>query len=145
MTVKQGLVATVIAAALAFPGVAAAQSQVLVYKDAACGCCNGYIAYLQTQGIDAVGKNVKDIELVKKVFRVPEQLESCHTMAVGGYVIEGHVPMAAVRKLLMEGPDLIGIGLPVMPLGAPGMNGEQEEAFKIYGFSKSGTSLYMTQ
>lgn len=145
MKLKHGVFAVLMAAGLAYAGTAVAAKNVMVYKDESCGCCNGYIAYLKAHGIPAVGKNVENVELVKRILRVPEDMESCHTLVIGKYSIEGHVPIAAINRLLAEQPDVHGIALPEMPLGAPGMNGDQEEPFKIYTFSKSGIALFMVQ
>lgn len=145
MKFRHGVFAVLLAMGLAYAGTAAAGKKVMVYKDASCGCCNGYIAYLKAHGIPAVGKNVENVELVKRMLRVPEDMESCHTVVIGKYAIEGHVPIAAVNRLLAEQPDVDGIALPGMLLGAPGMNGAKEEPFKIYTFSKSGIALFMVQ
>jgi hypothetical protein len=88
-------------------------------------------------------RKIEEMGVVKRSLGVPEAMESCHTMVVGGYVVEGHVPLAAIDRLLAEKPDVIGIALPGMPLGSPGMNGAKEAPFEIYAITKAGPKLYM--
>jgi hypothetical protein len=143
MGMKRAIFSAVIAATMAYSGVAAAQMKAMVYKSPYCGCCEGYIARLVQEGFSVVTKNVENMETVKRSMRVPGELASCHTMVVGGYIVEGHVPLAAVERLLTEKPDIIGIALAGMPLGSPGMNGEKAGPFKIYAITEAGPKLYM--
>lgn len=104
-----------------------------LYKTPNCSCCLEYTEYLETTtdaSIETVG--VSDLAVTKEEYGVPEDVESCHTLDVGQYFIEGHVPREAIGKLAEEQPDIAGIALPEMPLGSPGMPGEQKEAFVIY-------------
>jgi hypothetical protein len=133
------------AALLAGTGVAAAQTKATVYKSPYCGCCESYIARLGKAGIEVTVKNVEKLDIVKRMTGVPEQLESCHTMMIGGYVVEGHVPLAAVKRLLAERPKIRGIALPGMPQGSPGMGGEKAGPFTIYSLTESGPKVYMVQ
>ena len=115
--------------------------RVAVYKDATCGCCSQWVEHLRKQGFDATATNVTNLEEVKTKNRVPEQLKSCHTATVGGYVIEGHVPAADVRRLLKERPKgVIGIAVPGMPIGSPGMEvpSGQTQPYKVLVFDKNG-------
>lgn len=145
MGFKHMVFAAVSAALLASAGVAAAQTKATVYKSPYCGCCEGYIARLGKAGVEVTVKNVEKLEIVKRMTGVPEQLESCHTMTIGGYVVEGHVPLAAVKRLLAERPDIHGIALPGMPQGSPGMGGEKTGPFTIYSITDSGPKVFMVQ
>lgn len=116
----------------------------IVYKEPNCGCCNGYIAELEKQGFAVETKSVKDMGIVKKQYGISEDKESCHTTVIGDYFVEGHVPIAAVEKLLSEKPDIDGIGLPGMPLGTPGMPGEKQAPYEIYQKNGNEFSQFMT-
>jgi len=121
----------------------AAAPPIKVYKDPNCGCCGQWVEYMTKHGFKLAVENRDSMDVIKKMARVPDELWSCHTSVVGGYVVEGHVPVDAVRKLLKEKPKLKGIGLPGMPSGSPGMPGRKEAPFKIMGFSVDGkTKLY---
>lgn len=112
-----------------------------VFKDATCGCCSKWVEHLRKQGVDATATDVTNLEEVKTKNRVPPQMKSCHTATVGGYVIEGHVPAADVHRLLKEKPKgVIGLAVPGMPMGSPGMEvpGGQTQSYKVLAFDKDG-------
>jgi hypothetical protein len=103
---------------------ASANAQVIeVIKSPFCGCCSAWVSYLEQAGWRNDVKNLEDLTAIKLQAGVPTKLESCHTAFVDGYVIEGHVPLLAIEKLLVERPDLTGIAVPGMPPDAPGMSG----------------------
>lgn len=106
---------------------------ITVYKSPTCGCCGNYIAELRRQGASVDVKEISDADLAvkKREFGVSENLESCHTSVVDGYVVEGHVPMEAVARLLSERPAIKGIALPGMPAGSPGMSGVKTAPFEV--------------
>ena len=132
------LVAVALLFASVLPANAAASDfDAILYKDPECGCCLGYVAHLERAGLRVAVRNVDDVYAVKDRYGVPDELYSCHTMLIGGYVVEGHVPVAALTRLLSEHPDVTGIALAGMPAGSPGMAGPQTEPFVIYGFSPS--------
>ena len=110
-----------------------------VYKSPNCGCCGVYASYLKKEGYNIETKNIQDMSSIKRKLGVPYELESCHTMEIGGYVVEGHIPEAAIQKLLAEKPDIKGIGMPGMPSGSPGMPGPKTEDFIIYEIMHDGT------
>lgn len=110
-----------------------------LYKSPSCGCCGEYTAYLGKEGYDVAVKLEQDMPAIKEQFSIPYELESCHTMEVGGYVVEGHVPEAAIEKLLTEKPDIKGIGMGGMPSGSPGMPGPKNGDFVIYEINNDGT------
>lgn len=110
--------ALLMAANIAFAGT----SSITVYKDANCGCCEGWVAHLREAGYQVKAIDSPDMAAVKKRLGVPETLGSCHTGVVdaSGQVIEGHVPAAAVRKLI-DRPAVKGVAVPGMPANSPGM------------------------
>lgn len=103
-----------------------------LYKDPECHCCAGYAEYLEENGFEVIVKSTQEISAIKRVAGVPPELQSCHTAIIDGYVVEGHVPIGAVERLLAERPAIRGISLPGMPMGSPGMSGEKENPFTIY-------------
>ena len=114
--------------------------EVTVYKSPTCGCCVGYIGELKKQGFNVKTVNLEDMNSIKLKYNIPRHMQSCHTMVVGDYFVEGHVPIEAVNKLLSERPDIDGIALPDMPAGSPGMPGTKDGLWKIYGL-KNGEDL----
>lgn len=83
---------------------------------------------------------VEDLEAVPERKRVPESLRSCHTAVVGGYIVEGHVPAAVIRRLLREQPQVVGIAVPEMPAGSPGMESPTPEPYDVMAFDAKGTT-----
>ena len=130
------LLALSVALALAMPARAAEEpKQATFYKSPDCTCCAGHAAYLKRNGIQVNIIETPDISSVKKANGVRPELQSCHTVVLDGYVIEGHMPIGAIRKLLSERPAIKGIALPGMPFGSPGMGGMKERPFVIYEIS----------
>ena len=117
----------------------AAPIHATLYKDPQCGCCEGYAAYLRQNGFAVEVKPTNDLAEISRKAGVPSELQGCHTMFVGGYVVDGHVPIKTIRKLLSERPVIAGITLPGMPTGSPGMTGKKTAPFKIYAVNKDGT------
>ncbi len=133
-----------IAAALCvLTGAVAAESlpEVVMYKDPNCGCCGAWAERLETVGFRVKTVATYDMESVKRRFAVPQRLTSCHTAKVGNYVIEGHVPPSAIRRLLREKPAVAGLSVPGMPAGSPGMEvpGKQDP-YDVVTFDKAGKS-----
>jgi hypothetical protein len=114
------------------PSASRAAEEAVLYKDPNCGCCGEYAKVLEGEGFRVQIKETTALDALRRMAGVPDKLASCHTMTVGNYVVEGHVPVAAVRKLLAEKPDIRGIALPGMPQGSPGMTGEKEGPFVVY-------------
>lgn len=117
---------------------AASPIQATLYKNPQCSCCEGYAQYLENNGFKVDVKPTNDLAEISRNAGVPEDLEGCHTMFVGGYVVDGHVPVEAVRKLLAEKPAIAGITLLGMPSGSPGMVGQKTEIWTIYAVTKDG-------
>lgn len=111
-----------------------------VYKTATCGCCTAWVEHLQKNGFTVSAQNVPDLTPTKRRFGVPRALESCHTGLVAGYVVEGHVPADLVHRLLREKPDALGLAVPGMPIGSPGMEGGTPEKYDVLLFDRNGRS-----
>ena len=95
---------------------------ITVYRDPTCGCCEAWAGAARDAGFRTTIIDRSDMPAIKRRYGVPEELASCHTSLVGGYVVEGHVPLADVRRLITAKPEGIrGIGVPGMPVGSPGM------------------------
>lgn len=114
---------TAFAAAMLATGAAFAGQAMEVLKSATCGCCHEWVAYMQAEGFDVTAIDVSDAELAaaKTAAGLSQDLVSCHTAKIDGYVVEGHVPAREVERLLSERPDAIGLSVPGMPYGSPGM------------------------
>ena len=119
-----------------------ASPKALLYKNPQCGCCEGHAYFLRKAGFDVTVKATHDLLLIKQKYGVPEHLEGCHTTLIEGYVIEGHVPIATLNRLLAERPDIRGISLPGMPQGSLGMSGDKTEPFVIYELSDGPPKVY---
>lgn len=119
-------------------GRAASPIQATLYKNPQCTCCEGYAQYLEKNGFKVDVEPTNDLAEISQKAGVPEDLEGCHTMFVGGYVVDGHVPVDVIRKLLAEKPTIAGITLPGMPTGSPGMTGPKTETWTIYAVTKDG-------
>ena len=109
-----------------------------LYKAPQCSCCEGYAQYLEKNGFKVDVKPTDDLAEISRKAGVPEDLEGCHTMFVDGYVVDGHVPVEVIRKLLAERPAIAGVTLPGMPSGSPGMTGAKTETWTIYAVTKDG-------
>ncbi len=117
---------------------------VTLLKEESCGCCGKYAQYLEEQGFGVAVSERTDMVPVKEQYNIPMEMRSCHTTLIENYVVEGHVPVEAIAKLLTEKPNIRGIALPGMPSGSPGMSGEKDEVFLIYALNNDGgTSDFM--
>jgi hypothetical protein len=136
----------VIAAAAALPaaGIWAAEEQVItVHKDPNCGCCSGWVEHLRETGFTVQAIDTAELDAVKTRLGVPRDLGACHTAQVAGYVVEGHVPAAALKRLLAEKPSAAGLAVPGMPVGSPGMEGGAPEPYDVILFGPAGRRTYM--
>ena len=130
-----------VAGALLALGSAAHAASMTVYKSASCGCCGKWIEHVQKHGFTVKVVSVDDVMAVKAKAGIPQKLASCHTTMVNGYVVEGHVPVADIKKLLAEKPKAKGIAVPGMPMGAPGMeHGSHREPFQTFLVKADGSS-----
>lgn len=129
------------AASLALIGTAANAATMTVMKSPTCGCCAKWIEHVRAHGFTVKVVDTADIMAAKTKAGVPDKLASCHTALVNGYVVEGHVPAADIKKLLATKPKAKGIAVPGMPMGSPGMeHGDHREAYQTILFRADGTT-----
>ena len=113
-----------------------------VHLSPTCTCCTEYAAYLRRNGWTVEEIEEQDISAFQGDLGVPESARGCHTTLIDGYVVEGHVPLAAVERLLAERPAIDGIALPGMPLGSPGMTGEADGPMVVLSFDRGDVTPY---
>lgn len=112
---------------------------VVAYRSPTCGCCGEWVKRMEAAGFIIEDHITEDMEAVKQRYQVPDNLISCHTAIADGYVIEGHVPPNDVQRLLQEEPKVLGIAVPGMPIGSPGMeSGDIREPYAVYSFTQDG-------
>ena len=118
--------------------------KIIVSKDPTCGCCTGWVDHLRQAGFTAEVIETSEINRVKVRLGVPQDLASCHTAVIGGYVIEGHVPADAIKRLHAEKPAAKGLAVPGMPMGSPGMemDGMAPETYEVVLFGPSGRRTF---
>jgi hypothetical protein len=116
---------------------------ITVYKSPTCGCCAKWVDHLQANGFEVETIDLQDMSAVKAEAGISRQLASCHTAKAGGYVIEGHVPADDIKRLLKEKPDVVGLTVPGMPMGSPGMEGHRKDNYDVLTFTRTGeTSVF---
>lgn len=123
--------------------VSASELTIEVWKTATCGCCKAWIEHVEQNGFSAKSKDVAAGQLanIKAQAGLSPDLQSCHTAKVGGYVIEGHVPASDIRRLLSERPDAIGLTVPGMPIGSPGMEaGDEKVPYEVLLVRRDGST-----
>lgn len=118
--------------------------KIVVSKDPTCGCCIAWVDHLRQAGFSADVIETSEINRVKVRLGVPDDLASCHTAETGGYVIEGHVPADAIKRLLAEKPKAKGLAVAGMPMGSPGMEmeGMAPETYEVVLFGPSGRTTF---
>lgn len=122
---------------------AIATAAIDVYKSPSCGCCGAWVDYIRKAGFEVRVTEMEDLDPVKSKHGVPGDLQSCHTALADGYVIEGHVPVREIRRLLKERPAAVGLAVPGMPSGSPGMeqNG-RKDPYQVVLFSPSRRLIF---
>jgi len=110
---------------------AATAPVIQVYRHPGCGCCGAWVDHLRAHGFTVQMHQVEDPGTYRARFKMPEQLASCHTAVVENYVVEGHVPAREIHRLLKDKPDALGLAVPGMPMGSPGMEGPRSEAYDV--------------
>lgn len=123
----------------------ASRANAVMYKNPGCECCDGHAAALRNAGLNVKVVPTQDLAALKARAGVPDALQGCHTTVMGGYAVEGHVPISAVQRMLKEKPAIRGIALPGMPSGSPGMAGPKTASFKVLSFGARGTKLYAVE
>lgn len=140
------LLAALAGLAASIPAMAGHHSKhAVLYKNPSCGCCEEYADYLRKDGYTVNVVPTHDLDQIKRERGVPESLDGCHTTLVGDYVVEGHVPLKTLNRLLVEKPKITGISLPGMPQGSPGMSGRKAAPFTIYAISKDQPRVFATE
>jgi len=129
--------------ATAHPVLAQTKPLVEVWKDPNCGCCKDWMAHLEANGFSVKAHDVGNTAARRRL-GLPERYASCHTATVGGYVIEGHVPAADIRRLLRDRPQALGLSVPRMPIGSPGMDGPEyggrQDPYDVLLVQRDGSS-----
>ena len=135
-----GIISTL--AVTAWTGMARAANlpNIVAYRNPGCGCCEKWAEQLKAAGFDVSMQDDPDLSARRAAAGVPDDLAGCHTALMGDYVIEGHVPLAEIQRLLTEKPLIKGIAVPGMPTGSPGMEmGERRDAYDVVAFAADGT------
>jgi hypothetical protein len=117
----------------------------VMYINPQCSCCLGHANYLRQNGFKITVKETPDMSQIRRQHGVPQKFEGCHIMLIDGYVVEGHVPASAIKKLLAQRPKIKGISLPGMPEGSPGMTGIKTEPFKILQISEGEPKVFAVE
>lgn len=132
-----------VAALVSAPLMAQTRPWIEVWKDPSCGCCKDWIAHVKANGFD-VKVHESGNAAARSRLAVPEKLGSCHTAMVGGYAIEGHVPAREIHRLLKERPQAIGLAVPGMPVGSPGMDdpvyGGRKDPYDVLLIARNGST-----
>ena len=143
LTVVGVLTSLILSVSLLFFGQNVTATEIMVYKTPTCGCCNKWVEHLRAHGFEVTTKNLQNLRMIKSMQGVKPQFASCHTALVDGYVIEGHVPGDVIQRLLAERPNVVGLTVPGMPMGSPGMEGPYSEPYDILTFDAQGkTQVY---
>lgn len=145
MICRRGFVLGACAASVtaALPAGAEARPGLHVLKDPNCGCCSAWVEILQSEGFDVTVEESLGTALAqyKRDNCIPQGMGSCHTGRIAGYMIEGHVPAADIRRLIEERPDAVGLTVPGMPYGSPGMGPEDKrEAYDVFLIRRDGST-----
>jgi hypothetical protein len=138
-----GLAAAVTASAL--PSLAAeVLPKMTVTKDPSCGCCGAWVEHVRKAGFPVEVIASAEVNRLKVRLGVPQALASCHTAEISGYVIEGHVPADAIKRLLAERPQAMGLAVPGMPVGSPGMEveGVEDDTYDVVLFGAAGETTF---
>lgn len=119
---------------------------IVVYKSPTCSCCSKWEEHLDKSGFNVISRPTQQLVQIKNQRGIPENLRSCHTAVIDGYVIEGHVPASDIRKLLDQRPDVVGLTAPGMPQKSPGMQpeGEKPANYDVLSFNRQGESAIFT-
>jgi len=135
--IRIALVLVLLSTATAFAQIA---PKVEVFKSASCGCCGAWVEHMRQNGFQVIAHDVGDVPAERRKLGMPDRLGSCHSAKVGGYVIEGHVPAADIRRLLKEKPKALGLAVPSMPPGSPGMEGPRAIPYDTLLVARDGTT-----
>lgn len=140
---RRSFLAAAALAAITLPRAASAATRIDVYKGPECDCCGDWMVYMRSNGFNVVAHELTDVAPVRARYGITPALASCHTALVEGYVIEGHVPVADIRRLLAERPDgARGLAVPGMKHGSPGMETPfiKPQAYSVLLIRKDGST-----
>lgn len=136
---------TLLAALVAFfsltanAGVAGPQAPLVeVFKSPYCGCCKDWVEHLRKEGFAVRAVDVTDVPATRQKLGMPDRYGSCHTARVAGYTLEGHVPAREIKRLLKEKPKAVGLAVPGMPNGSPGMDGPRHDPYDVLLVTSDG-------
>lgn len=117
--------------------------EITMYRSEGCGCCTKWGDYLKSNGFTVNDHPVENIIEIKTENNIPMDISSCHTALIDGYVVEGHVPADDIRRMISEQPEAIGLAVPDMPMGSPGMEGFRTDPYNVILFDDAGKkSIY---
>lgn len=140
-----GAISTLALTAWAGSAMAASSAAIVAYRNPGCGCCEKWAEQLKAAGFDVTMQDDPDLASRRSAAGVPDDLAGCHTALMGDYVIEGHVPLADIQRLLTEKPQIRGIAVPGMPMGSPGMEmGDSRDAYDVVAFDSTGNRSVFT-
>lgn len=116
--------------------------KITVHKRPNCSCCSRWVDHLEENGLEVTATEASNLDTVKDEAGIPDSLRSCHTAFVSDYVVEGHVPVDVIKRMLREQPDIAGLAVPGMPIGSPGMEmpDREPESYKVMAFTKEGST-----
>lgn len=135
--IRIALALVLLSAATAF---AQGAAKVEVFKSVSCGCCGAWVEHMRQNGFQVSTHDVTDVPAQRRKLGMPDRLGSCHSAKVGGYVIEGHVPAADIRRLLRERPKAIGLAVPGMVPGSPGMEAPKTQPYNTLLVAGDGST-----
>lgn len=136
---RRSLLLAIGAAPALHPALSHAAAPIHVFKNPDCGCCNAWINHLKAAGFVVQVTDTADTSSVRKRFGMPERLAGCHTATLEGYVVEGHVPAADIKRFLVMKPQAIGIAVFGMPVGSPGMEyGDRRDPYQVLLVDRNG-------
>lgn len=120
-------------------------TEITVYKSPTCGCCRDWVDHLEDEGFKVIVHDRNNMDAIKATYGIKQNLQSCHTAVVEGYVVEGHVPASDIKRMLKEKPQVAGLTAPGMPQRSPGMQpaNQKPSGYDVLSFTKQGrTEVY---
>ena len=117
----------------------AASQKVVFHRNPGCGCCEAWSKLMAEAGMPVEMRDSNDLDALQQEMNVPADLRGCHAGVMGGYAVSGHVPPADIKRLLAEKPDAVGLAVPGMPAGSPGMEGGGQDPYDVILFRADGT------
>ncbi|MDJ0688190.1 MAG: DUF411 domain-containing protein [Xenococcaceae cyanobacterium MO_188.B32] len=114
-------------------------TEMTVYRSPSCGCCGVWVEHAQKHGFKIKDIKTEEMEALKQKYNIPTELASCHTAIIDGYVMEGHIPADDIKRFLQEKPQIVGLAVPGMPIGTPGMEARDiKQPFQVLAFNNEG-------